>query len=293
MASDPTPEKPEDWLGNLGVPPSPPAGPPKITADTLRGYLDPGKSTDPNKGVPVSKSSDSPHITEISDWLKYHIKRDWPIVMKAPIAFLAVAVFGGLVGWFGTYWIFVPFLNSKFDDLNSHYTTLKDDYEKSEKNLKQVGEQLAASRLIISTIQAKAYEPSQASSTRPQENQISVPDSQRIGVLTQSGQSNIGINNGNVTVVNPAPGIGDRFIKWANSVDPNIWDSIKGHLNLGQVSFRIDIKVHYFSELQSIVDDSHGSITVSDESPAAMWVVAPYGEMKRIVVHIDTSVFAK
>jgi hypothetical protein len=54
-----------------------------------------------------------PNITEFPKWLGYHLAKDWRLILKAPIAFLAVVLFAVSISWLFIWHVVVPEKNEQ------------------------------------------------------------------------------------------------------------------------------------------------------------------------------------
>jgi hypothetical protein len=94
----------------------------------------------------MSEDQQPPNIVEFGKWLGYHLSKDWRMLMKAPIAFLAVLLIAIGIAWIFIWQVVVPMKNEQLTTKQGQVEYLTKKLEESEKDGERLKNDLAASR---------------------------------------------------------------------------------------------------------------------------------------------------
>jgi hypothetical protein len=79
-----------------------------------------------------------PKFTAFINWLGYHITKDWPVLLKAPIAFASIVVLSLIVAWGATWHLAAPLFEEQLKTKQERIDELKDQRDHAESEVKEL-----------------------------------------------------------------------------------------------------------------------------------------------------------
>jgi F0F1-type ATP synthase membrane subunit b/b' len=95
------------------------------------------------KILPANTPEAAPNFTEPIKWLSYHLSKDWRMMAKAPIAFLAVLIFSIIIAWLFTWQVVVPEKNEQLNTRQEIINQKQSDIDSLSKQLELASEENA------------------------------------------------------------------------------------------------------------------------------------------------------